>query len=299
MKKQRFCTPSNCEGECASPVVAVVAAPIGEESVRTAFKSMPQAKLVTWTRTNVVKHALSKYKAKCKCIAFANHASAKLKAQAAQRPCFLHIPPVVLLRFMIEQSFVSELITRTDINGVPVAAALAYEDMQLNPGVGLRKLWEVLGIGKVAGPWAKNSSTSSKLIKVGGEDLSNMFLDFDATEAAFAQVPCLHAQLVATQPKRFEPCRLTRSSTLRIADSILLNMSSVSLAAKEVVSNANRSKDEPFRTIMVSCDESGALSVPHGRRQNRSIHMLCAAAMEKRFAMLGSRGPLDICLHPE
>mmetsp|Transcript_11876 Transcript_11876/g.20008 ORF Transcript_11876/g.20008 Transcript_11876/m.20008 type:complete len:430 (+) Transcript_11876:161-1450(+) len=311
-KKNPLCT-GHCNHTClAGGAVAVVAAPLGkvrqeqEEALRLTFAHRPDARLVTFTRTNVVKHALSKMKSSCLCRALNNHGSTADLAFVVGQPCFVHVPPALLLsRAANIANNAATLVSTRDFGGVPVAHHVVYEEVQQDAtdtiDAMLRSINASAPSQRRAG--VRQMSTPFKLTS---DDLSKVLLDFAPVNATFRAWPCLHTQLLSTRAERAEPCHVEPKSLS------LIRHEHKSMAGYELVAypkfsgmaitchNNNVSEDDVGTLVESSSGEQSDHRASAPERTSSPVdswqRALCRAAQQKRRRLLGAEGPVDVCL---
>mmetsp|Transcript_27414 Transcript_27414/g.81651 ORF Transcript_27414/g.81651 Transcript_27414/m.81651 type:complete len:407 (-) Transcript_27414:25-1245(-) len=283
-----FCDRAKCPmAACrAGGGVAVVAAPLGEHvtsALDLAFTARPDARLVTWTRLNSVKHTLSQAKAGCSCVALTNHGTDEDREAGRNRPCFVHIPAELLLHKAARQTAkAAQFVSADVVGGVPVAHRLFYEEVRLDPAAAMKGLLRALNATptrrQLAGP-----SIPTAIQKLTSDDLSSVLLDFAAADEAFGAWPCLRKHL-HHRSDRVETCEAEAArmeAGAADAGRRRERVNELTLAAQTLAGNSS----QPYT---LACEPN---STRHGAR-----HVLCAAAEHKRMALLGSAGPVDVCL---
>ena len=307
------CNAASCP---VGGAVAVVAAPLGletfsdaanttaAEALRLTFTARPDARLVTWTRTNVVKHGLSAMKAACQCRALRNHGSEKDVAYAAEHPCFVHMPPVALLRSAVLHVRASRLLNMSSFGGVPVAHRLIYEEVQQDAAAHIDSMLRDISASSsrrrrlgattndnhnesIAGfRMSKTSGPENNPHKMTTEDLSKVLLHFDPFDAVFRPWPCLHKQLLSTRAERAELCDPGNMDLARISH---MN------ASAGIVPPLMPGLQVPSG-MSLACGSADSADEAVPSLPKHAQDAICAAALRKRRELLGAEGPADVCL---
>jgi hypothetical protein len=303
--KMPLCNPTACTAPCpAGGSVAVVAAPLGWpgpgasdelidavggtaiEALRLTFTARPNARLVTWTRTNVVKFGLSNMKRVCQCRALRNHGSKKDVAYAAEHPCFVHMPPAALLRRTVALVPSSRLLSMSSIGGVPVAHRLIYEEVQQDAAGHIDSMLRDINASS-ARRRRLGTTQTMKPDKLTREDLSMVLLHFGSFNAVFRPWPCLHKQLLSTRAERAELC-----------DPRNMNIDSLShMNASAGIAPSLMPGLQVPSGMSLSCGGSAHSANETAPPLPKQAHdTICALALGKRRKMLGAEGPADVCL---
>mmetsp|Transcript_28896 Transcript_28896/g.88599 ORF Transcript_28896/g.88599 Transcript_28896/m.88599 type:complete len:271 (-) Transcript_28896:2323-3135(-) len=160
----------------------------------------PELQVVLLLRTNHVKHAVSHFRTAC---GGSNHLIQSWKREGGKSGR-IKVPFSWFARglYVIHRQHEYLISAAKSLAGKRgVAFTITYEEMQLDLSAHILKL--LLAIGAVP-PLDGWTGASSRLIKVGTEDMQQTLSNFHEIDAALSPKPCLHRMFVSRTPVVFD-----------------------------------------------------------------------------------------------